>query len=415
MLNHTFHVQIGDKRYSPEFQTKEIWQNLLKRAYNVSLVSCCCPSRGDRLLSVKHRAGKYHLARFPGTGASHANECRFYAPSPESSGMQCYAKGVIEEGDDAQLRIRLARGFQILPAREETVIQPEAAPVPGVRKPAMTLLGLLHLLWQEARVNVWYPAMEGKRNLFVVARALSKAAARINAGRVSIDDVLLVPARKESPAAKTNEEKSAHALERSQRLLIVTPLARFDQEKHGGEAGVERLPLSWPFGMPGIFLQDGQWGRLHQQFRKEISAWMRGGQVIVIAQVEIHPGKHRPYGKAIDIALMPVSDQWIPFDSTYEALIELKLRDEGRAFEKPLRFEAEDDCVFPDFWLLDTGETCPMEVFGMATPEYLARKQIKVQHYNREYGVDGWWSWNAYHDTKGLQIPQFPARRSNRK
>ncbi|KIZ33425.1 MULTISPECIES: DUF1173 family protein [Pseudomonadota] len=410
MVDHIFPVLIGDKRYSKEFQTAERfaahWQRVLAQHYGHSHGTCCCPGRGDRKLAIKPRAGTYHLARFPLTGYEHANECRFYAPAPEHSGMKGYDKGVVEEGDDGQLRIRLARGIRILPAREAADDSEPAPSRPGARKPAMTLLGLLHLLWQESRLNTWYPAMAGKRNALVVGSALRRAAERVATDRLTIADVLLVPARKDGKGALANQRVAAQALERKRRLVVVAPLARYDAQKHGD--GLEKLPLSWPFGMPTLYLQKGQWGRVHQSFRQELSAWMRGDTVMAIAHVEMKAGAKSAYGKILDIALMHLSEQWIPLDSGFEAVIESKLRAEGRAFEKPMRFDADEDCVFPDFWLLDVDTKFPMEVFGMGTPEYLQRKADKVNHYNSEYGPTAWWSWNAYRDPRGLQIPDFP-------
>jgi len=415
MLNRKYYVQIGDKRYSSDFQTgndsKSKWQGVLERAYGKTDASCCCPGRGPRKLAIKHRAssGEYHLARFAGTGAEHANECRFYAPAPESSGMQGYSRGVVEEGEDGLLRIRLARGLQAAPPKDsgdEVIVALPTAP--GVRKPAMSLLGLLHLLWQEARLNVWYPAMLGKRNLGVVTSVLYKAATRVGSGRVRLADVLLMSADKDSKAATANQERVTQAIGRNQRVIAVAPLAQYSADKHGGD--VARLPLSKPFGIPQLYLQKTQWDGLQKSFQQELSFWMRGGTVIAIAQVDVKQGQKWPQARVLDVALMPVSDQWIPFDSSYESMIEARLREEGRAFEKPLRFDAGEEEVFPDFWLLDVGKPYPMEVFGMATPEYLIRKQIKLVHYNREYGVDGWWSWSADNDTKGLQIPSFPVK-----
>ncbi|QCT95386.1 DUF1173 domain-containing protein (plasmid) [Stutzerimonas degradans] len=408
MVDHIFPVQIGAKRYSKEFQKDEgyaaPWQRVLSNGYGHAQTTCCCPGRGDRKLAIKERVGTYHLARFPLTGHEHANECRFYAPAPEHSGMQGYVKGVVQEGDDGQLRIKLARGIRILPAREGGSGDELVPSRPGVRQPAMSLLGLLHLMWQESRLNIWFPAMAGKRNVFVVANALRKAAARIGTDRLTIADVLLVPAKKDRTAS--NQQTAAHALERNRRLVVVAPLARYVENKHG--EGLEKLPLSYPFGIPTMYLQKGQWGRVHQSFRQELSAWMRGDTVMAIAHVEMKAGAKSAYGKILDLALMHLSEQWIPLDSGFEAVIESKLRAEGRAFEKPMRFDASEDCVFPDFWLLDVGEDFPMEVFGMETPDYLARKAEKVSHYNAVYGPAAWWSWNAYRDPKGLQIPDLP-------
>jgi hypothetical protein len=107
---------------------------------------------------------------------------------------------------------------------------------------------------------------------------------------------------------------------------------------------------------------------------------------------------------------MVVSNEWIPVDSSYEATIEKKLRDEARQFMKPLRFDSADEVVFPDFWLTDVGTSreFPMEVYGRTDPKYLARKQVKSDHYTNEYGSSGWWWWDASADPQGQNIPAFP-------
>jgi len=80
---------------------------------------------------------------------------------------------------------------------------------------------------------------------------------------------------------------------------------------------------------------------------------------------------------------------------------------------KPLRFDAGEDAIFPDFILLDTGKDTPMEVLGRADEAYEARKAEKVEYY-KKLRADGWWCWNAAADTAGARIPPFPptARRA---
>lgn len=57
-------------------------------------------------------------------------------------------------------------------------------------------------------------------------------------------------------------------------------------------------------------------------------------------------------GYVVNVAL-GCAAKALPVDSGYEALIAEKLVAARRRFEKPLRFDAGDDAVFPDFWLRD--------------------------------------------------------------
>ena len=109
--------------------------------------------------------------------------------------------------------------------------------------------------------------------------------------------------------------------------------------------------------------------------------------------------------RVVDAALMVTTPQWIPVDSGYEAAVVAALVAENRRFEKPLRFDAGEDRVFPDFWLRDRAEDLPMEVWGRTDPDYIARKEQKIVHYDEKYGPGKWWQWDA---TTGSAIPPFP-------
>lgn len=410
MVDRRYAVQLGGKTYSPQFQTDlrhaSDWKKVLTRAYGSHAV-CLCPGKGERKLSIKRREGSdaLHLARFAGTGAQHANECRFYAPAPERSGMQGYTLDAVEEVESG-FRVRLARGIRIQEAGEEARRgDSEQKNSTGNRKPAVTLLGLLHLLWTEGRLNVWYPAMQDKRGFGLINSVLRRTAERITVSRMPLDSVLMLGAAKDSHDEQRNAKIAENAAGRGHRLVLVSPLARFNEEKHEGPL---QLPVSGPFGMPKLWLAESVWARVQRSFAREIAAWKRGSRVMAIAQFDTKPGSTPASGKVVDVGLMQVTERWIPVDSDYEAQIEERLYEQERCFEKPLRFDAGEEFFFPDFWLLDTAEEMPLEVFGMATPEYLERRQQKAALLNCRYGAGGWWFWDAAHDQRGLAIPDFP-------
>lgn len=102
-------------------------------------------------------------------------------------------------------------------------------------------------------------------------------------------------------------------------------------------------------------------------------------------------------------------DRDAPVDSRrfgrYEAAVAAALVAAERRFEKPLRFDAGTEQVFPDFWLRDRSEIVPMEVWGLTDPDYAARKAQKIAHYDEKYGPGKWWQWDA---AAGAPIPPFP-------
>ncbi|CAM3003793.1 DUF1173 family protein [Komagataeibacter xylinus] len=113
-------------------------------------------------------------------------------------------------------------------------------------------------------------------------------------------------------------------------------------------------------------------------------------------------------------ALMTVSRSMLPFESSHELAVADALVAAGRAFEKPLRFDAERNLVFPDFILQDTARSAgyPMEVFGRTDEAYTARRAGKENYYNMTFGAGGWWSWDA---TTASRIPAFPPARKERR
>jgi hypothetical protein len=413
-MNETrYPVRIGVKAYRKEFQLEQQyangWQSVLKRAYGTNAV-CLCSGRGSKELAIKRREASdvFHLARFPGSGPEHARDCRFYSEDPSKSGRQSYTEGVITEDDAGGLRIRLARGIQ-----ERNEVQKDQAPSvsanrrTGVRKSAMSLLGLMHLLWSEAGLNVWYPAMDGKRSMSRVHHFLYLSARRIISNRVALSEVLLVAAVKDAREAQRNATIWAEAVSSKRRAVVVSPLARYDAEKHG--KGLQRLPLSGPFGMPYLNIPEAVWQRVQRSFAAELSAWEQGSKIMAIAMAANAAKSATPRADVLDLALMRVSDRWIPLDSSYEGTVEALLYEQKRSFEKPMRYDAES-AVFPDFVLLDTSDEVPMEIFGMATPEYLARKAEKAAYYDERYGTEGWWKWDAV-DGRNSSIPPFPSAR----
>lgn len=399
-------------KFSPEFQTDNAfakgWKATLTKAHRGGTVSCACPGKGSKLLAVRHYdSDSFCLARYPLTGGEHGNDCRFYAPDPEKSGMSGYQKGVIEDGPNGTIKIRLEIGLKKKePSKQD--IQPAPAPPPtGARnsKPAMRLLGLLNYLWDEADLNSWWPAMKGKRDLGRINLWLDEAASNITAAKVKLNSVLLLADHKpDGQWATKNRQRVDAAQKANTRLLAIVPLAGYNPERDKEMASA--LKIVGFHGIPILDMHPGLWGRACKRFPRAIAAWQSNQRIMAIAELDLK--KDGKYANVVDIALMPVTSNWIPFDSMYELMIADKLTNEERGFLKPLRFDADEDIVFPDFILRDTGADTPLEVFGRSDETYETRKAIKMAYYQKEFGTDLWWYWDAAQDPDGNTIKPFP-------
>ncbi|MHB8409005.1 MAG: DUF1173 family protein [Acidiferrobacterales bacterium] len=403
-----------EKPYTAEFQTAEqyvrAWASTLQRAHaSRADIRCLCPGSGDKRLSP-HRVReneRFFLARYPNTGAEHAPECIYYRADPEKSGLGSYSQGVVvetREGLKIQLAISLKRQT---PNRADSIaadVPARALQSPGSRQPAMTLLGLLHLLWTESHLNTWYPGMEGKRPLGGIHHWLDQAAQPIHAGRLAIADLLLIATDVAGGAqARTNQRRAAQAASRGHRLIVVAPLASHTPEREACAKHV--LYVRGYHGFPHLRIGTDLWDDRCARFESTMGAWRRGATVMLIAQIE-SPGRNNTT-TVLDLALMRVAPRWIPVDSDFEATVEHRLHEAQRAFKKPLRFDASHDVVLPDFELLDIGKSFPMEVFGRTDESYEARRMEKAAYYRKVFSVDGWWMWDAAHHPDA--IPPFPA------
>lgn len=397
--------------YSPAFQQEEQfsegWKKVLVMSHGKAMVRCLCGGQGEKRLSIHSISAidKFHLARFPDTGAEHAEDCIFWGADPKASGMSTYRRGVIEELDDGNTKIKLKLGLQQRSTKApEDAESSQSEAKASNRRPgqtSMSLLGLLHFLWTQAGLNTWSPGPNSKRTMGVVHYQLQRIAISTYAGRIKLSQNLVIGAPAEGKQAATNLAKSQSASAERRRLVVIAPLARHRDESETAST----LPISTYHGIPHLLMGEEVWATLQKRFAREFNAWRSGNPTIAIVQT--NPPKASGgtlTAEVVDISLMSVSQDWIPVESSFEVLVAEKLVAEHRRFEKPLRFDAED-VTFPDFWLKDVGAPIPMEVWGMTSSEYLARKAEKIAYYDEAYGKDGWWQWNG---AAGDDLPDFP-------
>ncbi|WP_411547875.1 DUF1173 family protein (plasmid) [Klebsiella pneumoniae] len=208
---------------------------------------------------------------------------------------------------------------------------------------------------------------------------------------------LIVGAYPSTPQVMKNIKMTSDALKKKESLICLNVLSKYNPEKHSNTS--KRLPVKFFSGVLIVLMNTDNWASLEKRFSSEIANWRSGGNVICIAIGELgkFKGNDTYYLKTLQIALMNVDDNWIPADSSYELTMLNYLHKHERSFIKPLRYDASNNDVFPDFCLTDIGSTelFPIEVFGMDTASYLARKVIKESYYNERYGKDGWASWEA--------------------
>ncbi|PAW31279.1 hypothetical protein CIL06_22850 [Pantoea vagans] len=395
--------------FSPEQQKRALFQEWLSDARDVKgSGGCRCRFGSELPLSVVRRGENCHLAKYRYTGAHHKEDCRFYSRLAGEGGQQAYHQEALRETPAGTLMVTLDVPLKRLGDGEAELAGTPAPRTAGkaVQRNTMTLLGLLHLLWETSRYTEWHPAWEGSRNGPLMGWHLRKSAENIRAAGCRLADLMLTPSgSKGDRDAKRNADAVIRAQKSETRLIAVAELAAWQP---GFTTSPDRLPIRDFHGMPFLTIAPSLWRALGHSFSRELDAWQGGARTIVIAYVD----PEAPRGKLVrQAALMTVSPRFIPVDSGHEMKLEGILHASGRKFLKPLRYDAGLTDYLPDFYLTDLAATednlFALEVWGMDSDAYRLHREEKTAWYNTAYTPAGWWSWDAsrFPDT----VPPLPA------
>jgi hypothetical protein len=265
----------------------------------------------------------------------------------------------------------------------------------------MGLLGIVYYLWKESRLNQW--GSRWRRDWWRVTQALLPVLEQGAIGDQRMTEcIYLVP--------EANRDR-LHAIQMAwtgfaSRLTPGTVGTRFglvlgealaiQKSKFGYQLSLKHFP-------PFLYMTEELRGKLATSFPKAYHriGCKTGDLVISICLVEM---SHKGFLNVIDAALMATSAQYIPIDSSYEAVLAHQLVAQRRSFIKPLTIKMGESTL-PDFILTDTAPQFVLEVFGMSTQAYIERKAQKLEIYKNEGRPV--WSWDA--ERYPSLIPPLPA------
>lgn len=314
----TFPIMIADKKYSSEFQSlpefSKGWRTVLTDAHGGFANCLCLPFNPDlRKVSIKYQRSSdiFHLARFKETEDQHDPECRFaqtyeerlQPAEPELDPTTAIRKTASGVAVSFHLGISTAKKTQSGTASTSTV-------TPRKQRLTVKSLSLLHLIWDQAGLNVWLPSFAGKRNYFTAFYRVHSASKTILVNNVPLSNVLLLQTtEKNELASEQNKSITSNAVLNQQKLFVIAKLARFKPEQHTPHPN--NLPLAGFFGMPWIDVSAPLWQRTEANQQSAYESWKSGCDVIAIALIE---AQSATYSRALEIALMPVSAELLPLE-----------------------------------------------------------------------------------------------------
>lgn len=382
---------------------------------------CRCTRSGERLV-IREIAGTFHLARWPREGDNHRPACPFFSIDSRHSGADTRTRAAITLTEDGT-RITLDYAFNTSTELQELDVDPSAGaaakpPAPSAHRATMTGLGLLRWLWEAAGLTTWPPPSPAPLPARTSGTARRRRAAagprrRWDDTRAALTSVLTEVRLGEQPAPRlayvvapyrpghldpirdarlaeflapleTPEHVTVRGgprrgqtrLRRRRRLLIGELKDDPQPCEHGLRLALRHFPRP-------LFLPTELGEHLTRTYPAAFTSRRPSGtRRVVLALIE---GTPHGYLRLIEAAILLTTADYLPADSSHEALLAQQLVDAGREFTKPLRL-GDGDRALPDFVLTDTDPATVVEVWGVASrADYDHRRHTK----RVQYAADG--------------------------
>jgi len=362
---------------------------------------CMCVLGGIEMYVAKY--GDFIVKRIPDTGADHHAGCVHFEPPVGESGLgSLLGSGITarEGGYD----FKLAHALRSVPRKAgeatpatATVREPRSAPG------KISLRAMTHLLWQQAGIDRWVPAMQGKRNWGVLRYHLNECARLNHPNTAPLADILLMAQPfKESEAASHAAARAIFLASCTQpdqdgvsRKVIVLGELKSATPVDSGDV---RVVLKHMSEQP--FLADHKiWKRVQKVYRPLLDAKAVDDMLRLVVTAIISARTERIY-RVDAVSLMLTTENWIPVESTAEVDLIRALVAAGRSFYKPLAF-ASNPAMFPGAVLRDAGPTrFNLEVVSAFEDESIRKLRLSAIEDRQSI-----WIW-----TLGEPMPPLPPR-----
>jgi hypothetical protein len=305
---------------------------------------CLCREPGCPMYIA--RIGDLHLIkRMPLSGGGHDPSCDSYESPYELSGLGALLGSAIQlDPQSGMAALKLDFSLSKTGSRAASVPAGQSsASVTGDPR-RMSLRGLLHYLWHEAELTVWTSRWAGKRHWWNVRWHLLEAAGQMTVRGGPLADILFVPEpfraeNKEAIEQRRNVVLVAALPPKSgprKLLVLVGEVKEIVPARSGQKLVIRNLP-----GFPFI-VDDSLHRRLQARFERELSLWEAdsSSHLMAIATFGLNPA-----GLAIieEIALMVVSENWIPYETVPEKRLVDALARLREKSVKGLRYDLQPD------------------------------------------------------------------------
>lgn len=322
------------------FDEAEDFGSRLARAYDSHSRPLCLCSHPGIPMYIAMIGDQPTIKRMPLTGGEHHSACPSYQPPYELSGLGALMGHAIKLDGDGRAALRLdfslsKRGAGAAPSAGAQALESVSN---DSRK--LSLRGLLHFLWHEGGLTEWTARWAGKRHWRQVHSHLVEAARTMSVRGERLAARVLVPEPFRTEEKTAIEQRRALALAplfenkagAKQLMILVGEIKELAPVRTGQQVVIKH--------MPGfrLYLEDATWRRLQRRFETELMLWRSAddAHLIVIATIG---GSPSGVVMAHEIALMTVTEQWLPVESVYEKRVLETLARKREKTVKGLRFD----------------------------------------------------------------------------
>jgi len=280
---------------------------------------CLCRDPGCAMYIAQ--IGDLHvIKRMPLSGGEHDPSCESYESPYALSGLGVLMGSAIQlDAESGTAALRLDFSLSKTGSRAPPIAGDGGAAGVSADQKKLSLRGLLHYLWHEAELTVWTSRWAGKRHWWNVRWHLLEAAKQMTVKGGQLSDILFVPEPFRADNKDAIEQRRSVALAAAlppktgpRRLMVlVGEVKELAPARSGQKVVIRHLP-----GFP-LLIDDTLHRRLLARFEREFSLWGAdpSSHLIAVATFGLNPA-----GLAIvdEVALMIVSENWIPYETMYE-------------------------------------------------------------------------------------------------
>ncbi|MGC9000772.1 DUF1173 family protein [Caldisericum sp.] len=338
----------GLKKYSTEFQTQkfEDFQKVLAKWYKKTHAICLCPGKGKKKLAIKYYepTGIYYLSRYPKSGNDHSEDC-IYRYSPE----------VITESEDIKETMSLRLSKTVSPRRkkkikkisEKDIINKKESQLQEHLKvkresPRVSLIDFFNIVWSTAGLNSWSPKKDNFINYNYILQRIRAVSKNIKVGGQKLLHVLSTSVLNgDKELANINEKTLNIVYTKKARTVFFGFLRKYKE-------GITKLPdddkKDWEVPILDyskkikIVLHKDLVKKVKKKFKDKLELWQKGYLTFCVCLADVEKEKESNVFilRPVDLALVNLSEKFIPIDSEEEAQLEKNLRKEKKAFKKVL-------------------------------------------------------------------------------